>query len=159
MILTVVNTNNSTSLSKGRAWGKWSLSQHCIIFYNRETHDGLECIYTYIISQIILYFYVKYSDRIWTPTSPLRVNTGLFWMRSLMHTASSGKAAYASMCHLGLCVLMYFCVCTCVIVYIQIVFVCFSVCNSSSHRQAYGCLIACVCVCECVYDCVVSHSG
>lgn len=97
----------------------------------------------YIISPIILSFYVKYPDRI-TPTGPLWVNIALSWMRSLMHTASSGKTVYASMCHLGLCV--FLCVSVLACVQIAYVFVCFSVCHSSSHIHAYGCLIVCVCV-------------
>lgn len=118
MILTVVNTNNCTRLSKGRSWEKWSLSQRRIMLYNREEkHDCRERIYTYIISRIILPFFFflrgKYSDGIWTPTNPLWVNIALFWMRSLMHTASSGKTVYASMCHLGLCVSVLVCVCVC----------------------------------------------
>lgn len=58
MILTVVNTNNCTRLSKGRSWEKWSLSQRRIMLYNREEkHDCRERIYTYIISRIILPFF------------------------------------------------------------------------------------------------------
>lgn len=101
--LTVVNTNNLHQSVKGQILEEWSLSLHCIILYNRETHDGQESVYTYIISPIILSFSVKYSDGT-TPTSPLWVNIALSWMRSLMHTASSGKTVYASTCHLGLCV-------------------------------------------------------
>lgn len=146
IIRTVVNTNNCTSLSKGSSWENEARHSGCIMLYNSERHVGWECIYTYITAQIILSFYVKYSGGIWTPTNPLWVNIALFWMCSLMHTASSGKTVYASMCHLGPCVFMCFlCVCACVCTDCVV--------TPSSHKH-------CIWVSDSVcYVCVVSLSG
>lgn len=93
---------------------------------------------------------MKYADGR-TPSRPLWVNIALSWMRSLMHTASSGKTACASTRHLGLRLCVHLCVrprlCVCVCVCVHVLFVCFSACSS---RRAYVCLIVCVCVSGCV---------
>ncbi len=120
------------------------------MLYNRETH---ECICTYITSQIILSFYVKYSDAIRPPTSRFWVNIALFWMLSLMHTASSGKTVYASMCHLGLCVSVYVFLCVSILIQIAYAFVCFSVSLQLTQTCIWVSDSVCVSVCMTVLLC------